>query len=579
MTPTHPSEQTESLTHQKEKALKEFTTIADTVQTIFEFPPVDQYTTIDWVPTELNLTGPRFGANEYRNIKNQLGLNLSEELLTKYRKYLKPIFWREAFLLYLPHSIRQVSQVADLGLYCYYRYAIKTQKQRHQFILLWEAVSPPIEYTTYRYYPTAGFVFFDNVADGSFLEKAIHWFHPFRNLSTPMTTEAYTANLERWMFNYHRLLRPIELKVLCGLYNCLNCSQTELAEQIRLRQPTVSQTIKRLAEKHLLRLIKFENYGVIGLQPLTVQLNTDNFSIQNILKRQIAKIRYTLSIHELDDCLLISFLIPSERVSRFRQWLKQLAASFDLDFPKIRKLTERTRSQNFELYKPRQNGWQFDYESILDNIYRLIQEELSKHLPPIHSFKLTSSKATKSITLQPQDFTYMQRATDAYLVTTRPRFYEAYEARAAGYKESEHMSYRRRVEFLEKHHTMSPSIGIGIIHIGLNAAVSVLLECSLEETQRILGAFQLFPEVIGRIYEDGSGIVTILVPESSVVSIQVSLKDFFSTANISAQTAIKPTWEAFGWLPVPVNTTNYDFKKGRWIWVKDTLPIIKNSFR
>ncbi len=573
MTPNHHDSE-DFIQNLREETIREFTHITNTIVNIVGSKPFESYSAINWVQVPLELSGPRFGAREYYDAKSRLILDLSLNLVKQFNKYRKLVLWREAFLLHLPSVIRQIPEAADLGLYCYYRYGIKTQQQRNRFLQLWETISPPQDFVFYRYYPTAGFAFFDNVVDGTFLKKAIEWFKPFNQLTEQMTTEAYTGNLERLMFNHHRKLKPIELKVLRGLNDCLSCSQTELAKNLGLRQPTVSRIIRELSEKHLLRFVTFANYPIIGLQPVTVKFTSPKLKVIDSLKQLIARIRYTLGLQEFETDLLSSFVIPSERMTRFRQWLKQLASIYEIKLPKVRSITERIHARNFGLYDPKKGGWPLDYESILDNFFRLITEELTRHLPPLRFYKLTPMHLKETLPLQHQDFIYMQRVSDTYIATSQMKFLESQEAIQAGYKESEHMAYRRRVDYLEEHKLVSPPIGVGLIHIGLNAAIYILLESSSEETHQILTACQLFPHVAGRIFDDGSGIATIFVPSASAVAIQASLYEVFNSIEIPITLAIKPSWEAFGWTgPRPLNSANYDFQKSKWIWTKDSLPL------
>lgn len=564
--------------HSSHPTIKLFSQITQTISKRVAAEPLDKYSTIIWTASSIELKGPRFGASSYLDEDNQLILELSDELLTLHKELLEPILWREAFLLHLPRNVRRVPESSDLGLYCYYRFGLKTSKQRQKFQQLWESVSPPQEYEFYYYYPTAGFSIFDKSINGAFFQKILEWFEPFRESSTQMSSQMFTANLERWIFNHHVVLQPIELKILRGLNNCLSCTQKQLAKNLDLRQPTVSRIIKSLAKKHLLRFLVYENYPVLGLHPITVHFSSCDLGVINSLKKITTKIRYTLVIQEFSDSLLISFAIPKERISRLRQWIKQVSAKYDLSTPKIYTTVERVNSKNFEIYLPDEGGWPNDYETILENIFRIIKEEWAFHIPPLNVFKYSSSRSTKSITLQPQDFIYMQRATDAFLVTRQARFYEAQEARKAGYRESEHMTYRRRVEFLNKRKIMSQPMGIAIMHTGLNEAVNVFLETPYEDTKAIISAFQLLPSVGGRIYDNGTGSITILLPSGTAIPTQTSIREFFGELEYPVETAIKPAWKSFGWVSGnPIIAENYDFNKGKWIWTRDTLMTLSSD--
>lgn len=564
--------------NQKYKMINRFSQITKIISNRVAAEPLDKYSNILWKPSPIELKGPRFGASSHLDEDNQLILELSDELLTLHKELLEPILWREAFLLHLPRNVRRVPESYDLGLYCYYRFGLKTSKQRQKFQQLWESVSPQQGYDYYNYYPTAGFSIFDKSSNGTFFQKILEWFEPFKESSIQLSSRMFTTNLERWIFNHNIVLQPLELKILRGLNDCLVCTQKQLAKILDLRQPTVSRIIKSLAKKHLLRFFVYENYPVLGLLPITVQFSSSNLGVINSIKKIARKIRYTLIIQEFSDSIFISLAIPKERISRLRQWMKQVSAKYDLSTPKIYSTIERVNSKNFEIYIPDEGGWPNDYETILDNIFRIIKEEWALHIPPLNVFKYSTSRVTKSITLQPQDFVYMQRATDAFLVTGKARFYGSQEARKAGYRESEHMTYRRRVEFLNQHNIMSQPMGIAIMHIGLNDAVNVFLDTPYDETKAIISAFQLLPSVGARIYDNGSGSIMLLLPSGTAVPTQTSLREFFGERGYPLKIDIKPAWKSFGWVTGnPIIPNNYDFDKGKWIWTKDTLPMLSSD--
>ncbi|MFX1318320.1 MAG: hypothetical protein ACFE9D_04805 [Promethearchaeota archaeon] len=573
MTPSQSRDQTTFLSQAQAEAINKFDAVATMIENLLGSSPIDYYSTLSFVSFPLQLKGPRFGVIEHKDKKDQNFLQFSKDLLTKYPKYLEPILWREAFLLHLPSSIRKVSLAADLGLYCYYRFGLRTKKQKDQFLQIWQTTSPPIDYTFYRYYPTAGFEYFDNLVDGNFLKMAKRWFKPFIQVTIPISEKTYTENLERWMFNYHRNLRPIEHKILCGLNTCLTCSQTELAEDLNLRQPTISQIIKRLAEKHLLRFIIFENYPKLGLQPITVNIIFAKMKTVDSIIRLFSQVRYSLAMMVFDTLLLATFLIPTERVSRFQQWLKQISSSFDLATPQLSQISERMHSRNFNLYNPRIGEWSTETESLLESFSRLISEKLTSHLPPINSFRLAPSTTKKTLKIKQQDFIYMQRATEAYLATRHMKFYESHELRKAGYKESEHMAYRRHVKFLERNEIISPPLGVGLLNIGLNTVIHLYLGSSKDETRRIFTAFQLFPHISCMLLENGAGAATLPVPSEIAVSLTASLEGLFRSLEIPAVITMKPAWNAYGWTFPPVlSSINFEFETNRWIWAKDTLP-------
>lgn len=536
--------------------------------------PWTEIKNIQWSNIPLTLDKPRFGVIEAPDIKNGLTLLVSDGLKNVETYQLEWVLWREAVLGYLCPRVRMVKESADIGHFASLRYGIINRKHRHRLQQIWESVSPSKDYGFYRYNPSIGFAFFDNVVDGTFLKRVIPWLNTFTDVAAPMTSATFTSALERWMFDYHRLLKPIELKVLQGLNNSLHLSQKELAERLGLRQSSLSRIMKILSEKHLLRFINIVNLPAIGLHPIAVTFEVPTLQSYFALRKLIGNIRYTETIQEFNTIIRAGFTIPSRRLRRFRQWVQQLAGAWNLSLEKPQLTVERFQSRNFSLYDPKKGGWPLDYESILDNVHRLIKEEWTQHLPLLRSHKVSISPTSPVIKLQPEDFIYMQRATDAYILTRYVRSFEAHEARLAGFRESEHMAYRRRVEFLEEKDVLSSPIGIGLIHIGLDAIVNVLIEGTEEVTRRTLTAFQLFPHVASIQFDDGNGSAVLLVPKAAAVAIETSLRDILLDCGIQAMTAVKPAWEAYGWMiRAPVNSNNYNFEKGSWLWTKDTLPI------
>ncbi|MFX1563328.1 MAG: helix-turn-helix domain-containing protein, partial [Promethearchaeota archaeon] len=368
-----------------------------------------------------------------------------------------------------------VRESADIGHFAGLKYGIKNRKYKNRVQQIWESISPLIDYGAYRYNPPIGFPLFDNVVDGYFLQKVIPWLNTFADVTAPMTSATFTSALERWMFNYNRLLKPIELKVLQGLNNLLHLSQIELAEHLGLHQPTVSRILQMLAEKHLLRFFNIVNLPIIGLQPISIEFHTQSLRQNFSLLKILSGIRYAEAIQEFNKIIKAEFAIPFKRTRRFRQWVKQLAGVCGLSLPNTRLMVERVHSRNFSLYNPREGGWPLNYETILDNISKLIREEWTEHLPPLRSCIFPTVPSSLKIELQPEDFVFLQRSTDVYLLTGSTRSSKAFEARLAGFRESEHMVYRRRVEFLEEKEVISQPIGVGLIHIGLDAVVNVII--------------------------------------------------------------------------------------------------------
>ena len=99
----------------------------------------------------------------------------------------------------------------------------------------------------------------------------------------------------------------------------------------------------------------------------------------------------------------------------------------------------------------------------------------------------------------------------------------------------------------------------------------------MEESRKILTAFQFFPYVGGIILDDGSLALSLLIPQACAVTVEASLKEVLENFVNQIHTGIKPAWQSFGQLfSFPINSMNYNFEKGSWIWTKDTLPQIRS---
>lgn len=554
-----------------------FSSFAHRVITALKLPQTNhRFHTFRWVDMPVKLDNPRFGVSEALNQDNKLELLVSKELLDSFKHLKEWVFWREAVLEHLCYRVRKVPEVADLGLYAGLKFGTKRSRERWKLHVIWETLSPPKNYGHYEYNPAAGFHFFDEVVEGTFLERIIPWLNTtFCGVPFPLTTQTFTAALERWMFDYHRPLQPSELRLLVALSKQPEITQQKLAKQVKLTQPSVSKILKRLANRHLLRFIRFINLPLIGLQRITATFHSRDFRFLYALRKLLMKIRYIQSIQELGDSLLCSFTIPFRRITRFRRWIAELATAWNLDSPKIRTIIEISRHRDFTLYNPKQGEWPQDYESILENVFRVFNEEMTSLLPPIHSVKYPLSIPQK-LKLQPEDFVYMQRANRSFYLTEGVDSTEAEEARLAGYPEGQHLTYRRRVRVLKKANLLSPPLGVGLIHVGLNAVINLFVEASHTESSQLLSAFQFMPQVNGYIFDDGCSLVILLVPKAAAVAILTSLEEHLHKVGIPNQAIVKPTWENYGWaFQPPVSLRNYDFDRQAWVWAKDTLPMIR----
>jgi len=561
---------------ENQKLALRFAEISQKVSRVLGLPnPEDRFHGIQWFTMPFTLDNPRFGVREaISDAVNGGTLLVGAELQRLPPHVLEWVLWREAILELLCRSVRLVPEAADLGLYGGLKYGVKNPVDREHLQRIWETISPPQYYEFYNYVPTGGFELFDKAINNRFLSLVIPWLNDaFSEDAAPLTTSTFTSALERWIFEFHHALNFREVRILAALSDRPSLSQDELAERVGLSQASASRILRGLAGNHLLRLVRAVNLSPVGLQPVSVTFSARNLRLLRDLRRLITRIRYAWLIAEFGQSVNCTFAIPTNRMRRFRSWAAELATAWAIPRPSIRVPQEQIHHRNFALYDSKKGGWPLDYEPILDNISRLIREEWTDVLPAVRAFRFSTGTATPPIQLQPEDFVYAQRVTSAFFLTDRVASTEAREARLAGFRESEHMRYRRRVQFLEDVGLLSPPLGVGLVQIGLDALVNLRIEASYERSKRVLGALQLLPHVAGFIYDDGSAAVVLLVPKSAAVRVETSLKGALRDSDIPAATMISPAWNSYGWTPhLPIEQRNYDFERGSWVWTKDTLP-------
>lgn len=554
-----------------------FSQIAHEVAALLGSPRSEtRFQSIQWSEMAFAIDKPRFGVEEVVNSANLPALLLAEALRDAPRYLLDWVLWREAVLEVLCRAVRLVPEAADLGLYAGIKYESIDFRQRERLCRIWESVSPTRRHEFYSYSPTMAFPSFDKVAEGRFLQNAIPWLNTtFCEVPDSLSSSTFTSALERWMLEFNCLLNPRQLRILMALSDQPGISQNELAEHVGLSQASVSRILRQLADSHLVRLYGEVDLPLIGISRVGTTFFVPALPALDRLRKLLDKIRYASSLIDFDGALHCGFAVPSRRLERFRSWVRELAAAFDLPPPSVRIAQELAYHRNFDMYDPERAGWALDYESILDNISRLIRGEWSHLLPPLRRFRYSEPVFSSPIKLQPEDFIYMQRAVGTFFLTDRIGSTEAREARLAGFPESEHMAYRRRLKYLERMKLLLPALGFAVFHIGLDATVDVLLEGPYDDSIRVLSALQLLPHIDAIIYDDGSASAVLLVPKPAAVAIKASLQDSLSECGISAATVVKPAWQAFGHsLGSPVDSRNYNFEHGDWLWTKDTLPEI-----
>ncbi|MFX1474888.1 MAG: MarR family winged helix-turn-helix transcriptional regulator [Promethearchaeota archaeon] len=486
------------------------------------------------------------------------------------------VLWREAVLEHLVPHIRQVPEAADIGLYAGIKHGTKNPEHQKDLQQLWETVSPPQDYEYYRYYPTLGFAMFDNVVDGAFIRKAILWLNGMRGgKHSAITSTAYTAALERWMMEIQRILTAAELRVIRALASNPSISQKRLATQLGVTPGTLSPLIRRLASKHLLRVSCHLNFPLIGLHNISVVLQIPDSETYRMLMKMFAEIRYALVLRVIGSTLLAAFfLIPSPHVEEFTVWINSMCQTWNLPPPIMHEVTELVSFTNFQSYVP-DVGWESDLTSTIELIRHAIKEKNPEIVPPLHSFKYTQSdlkeKAPPPLRLHPWDFTYFRRSTISVSATDTASARISKEARHLKLPKVEEKLYRRRVKKLSNIGIQTDPFQIGLIHIGLNASISLYIRSSREITELILRCFHMFPQIFGTIFDDGGAVITLYLPNPVAIEAFSSLRNLFAECGVDSHMIIRPAWQAFVYPRSPIVSSNYDFERQEWIWTSQTL--------
>jgi DNA-binding Lrp family transcriptional regulator len=541
----------------------------------------DRINRLTWGDTPLAYDRPRFGALETQLSDRPRGgwqVTLARSLQDAESHFLDWVLWREALLsLLLPH-LRHIPETADLGLYAGLRYGDYTETERMALITFWKQVSPAQHYQHYIYDAPFGFPLFEQVVNGTFLHRAIHWLNTLRPTSTgaPIATPTYTATLERWMLETHTPLTKTELDILTALNQITTLHQSQLAEQLEMTPSALSQNLNKLAQKHLLRLYSFINFPLIGLVPLDVIFNIPKRRTLAKLHSLFEKMRYIYSIHTIQQKILLArFLIPHDRIDEFKKWVNEIQTHEQLVPLSIVRDSKVLINWNFSYYLP-ENGWPTDFSFIQHQVKSSIHEFTNDKLPTIRfSQYIYEPLCTKTfpIKLRIEDFTYFKRFLDIIQLTDRVSAQPSREAREAGLTETEHMRYRRRVQKLEKLN-ISSSRGYWLHHIGLNTTIHILIRDLSEITAPIISSLQYFPCINGVVFENETASIFLYVPNHITVDTLSTLRKIFARNDLNAVIDAKPAWQSLTGFRSPMTSMNYDFQKGKWKWDNNALPKI-----
>jgi DNA-binding Lrp family transcriptional regulator len=563
---------------------RKFLKLVVTVSELLEIPKLenrkDQIIGLVLDEFPLVFDNPRFGVVE-KLVESKRGgweISVSEGIQEEPLYVLEWVLWREAILALLAPQIRQVPEVADLGLYGGLKYGFKKTKVKDHLLDLWKQVSPTQYHVQYRYDPTLGFPIFDNIVDGAFLQRVIPWLNSLRGIHREgFSSAAYTEGLERWMLETYRVLNTTEVEVLVTLAENPTVSQTEIAKKLNMSNSMLSQVLQKLAEKHLLRLYNHVNMPLIGLEEVIVFFTIPKTISLYKFTRYLNGLKYLTNIQHFSSSLIFAtFVIPLEYSMKFHLWLDQLGKKTRINF-ELKRVNDSILSWNFNSYIP-DKGWPTDFSEILDEINILIKGIDTDLEPKIkivsHSYDLIEKSTRFPIKLNSEDFTYFLRATDAIYATQRFSSRTAEELRKAGLKPTEHMRYRRRIKKLENW-GISEIRGYFLYIIGLNSAIQMIIYEPREITKDLFQKLQLLPFIVGRILDEGSGCANLLLPNEVVVDVYSFLRKLFAREKYNVRFSLKPAWQLYVGGPGPLLISDYNLETGRWIWIDEEIPRIE----
>jgi len=492
------------------------------------------------------------------------------------------VLWREAFLGFLLPHLRHIPEAADLGLFAGLQYGNFKQSDCEVLSELWKQVSPPQHYQHYIYDGPFGFPLFNQVISGRFLSRVIPWLNTLRPTASgiTLTTETYTAALERWMLETHIPLTESELLILTALSDLTTpLHQSHLADQLNMSISGLSQHLTNLAQRHHLRLLRSIDLPLIGLLPLEVFFNVANRKMAQKISAIISSFQYVYFIQPFRETILhCRLLIPYERLDIVSEWLENLSMSEGTGIVQPIANSSLFFNWNFDAYIP-DSGWSFDFTLILNLIKSSISNNLENQVSPNQGFHYSyDSIGLKEfpIRLQLEDFAYIRRTFDSILLTERIASQPSQELRDLGIPETMHMRYRRRIRKLERL-KISKNNGITLFHIGLDTVLKIYINESRMVSEQVLGVLSLLPYLNGIVLENGHAYVFAYVTNSNAVDTLSTLQKTFAKNEIEASIEARPAWQSFTGFETPVSPKNYDFAKGEWKWDECTLPKIRKN--
>jgi hypothetical protein len=531
---------------------------------------VQKYT---WGTVPLTWDASRFGAVETSKAEQPRRgwqVTLAEALQEEPGHVITWVLWREAFLgLLLPH-VRQVPEVADLGLYAGLRCGGFSADEQEILKAVWERVSPPQHHVHYIYDAPYGFPLFDRVVDGAFLPRVVAWLNEIRaSVVAPLTSASYTAALEQWMLETHVPLTANEVRILTVLANTTQFKQTELAQQLDMLPSALSPALTKLAQRHILRLYNFTNLPLVGLIPFEILMRVRDPKKRSKWVDSLSAMRYAYSITTMHhEWLLGRLFIPSGHVIDLQQWMEHLSTHEDIASASLSKVAALIDHWNFSTYTPGV-GWIDDFSFIMEHARSIFtdQKSIIEDFTTKFSYNYEQENQQR-LKLRPEDFIYFRRAIDTVFTTDRISPQLSKEIRETGLPDS---AYRRRVQTLEELR-ISRLGRLWLLHIGLDTAIQLLFLNPQEMTTNFIQSLSIFPFISGAKYEHGNGRLRLFVPKLQGVEVLSFLQKLSIENELDILIEAKPCWKTATGLHYPLKETNYDFDSGEWKWDEKFLP-------
>jgi hypothetical protein len=534
----------------------------------------DRVQTYAWGTVPLTYEGPRFGVVETSVAEHPLRgwqVTLAEALQVEPGHVVAWVLWREAFLgLLLPH-VRQIPEVADLGLYAGLQYGEFSEEQKQGLKALWERVSPPQHHVHYIYNAPYGFPLFDGVVDGAFLVRVITWLNGFRaSIVAPLTSVSYTAALEQWMLETHVPLTANEVRILSVLARTTQFKQTEIARHLDMLPSALSPALAKLAQRHILRLYNFIDLPLIGLNPIELFLRVRDSKTRSKWMELLSNMPYAYSLTTMQqDWFVVRFLVPHDHMNTFQKWVETLSVSQELASVDQFTTSEIIDHWNFTSYTPGV-GWIEDFSVIMEQVRSSLKTQQARNFENgISRYLYSQGSNQKPIALCSEDFIYFRRLIDIVFVTDRISPKISQEIRNAGLSES---AYRRRVQILEENN-ISKLGRLWLLHIGLDTVIHFLVFESQEITTNFIRALQSFPYLSGSVFETNSGRFSLMVPNSQAVEVLSFLRKLSTEFKLNLLVEAKPYWKAATGLQFPIKEDNYNFVNKTWKWDDSSVPM------